>query len=59
MVFVGIFVTIHLNVLLHRWLVQEVDRDQGKASKKEVIKRKVGEFLDVKRFVGDLFNDGN
>lgn len=41
MALAGIYITIHLNILLHRWIVEESDKSAGKHSKKEIMKSKI------------------
>jgi hypothetical protein len=59
MVLLGIFVVINLNILLHRWIVQEEQTQGDKVTKKQIIKTKIKELLKVKRLVENLFLPGN
>jgi hypothetical protein len=59
MVVFGIFLTIHANLLLHRWFVAERDKPGEAGSTKEMIKKKVGSLMRNKRLIEDLFLAGN
>lgn len=61
MALAGIFITLHVNILLHKWLVEESDkgRTDGKLTKKEIIRKKIRKLLSLKYFIEDLFNPGN
>ena len=64
MVFAGIFIIIHINILLHQWLVVESDKERvkgqpGKLTQKQLIQKRVKHFLNLKSFAEDLFIPGN